>query len=189
MDVYSRKIVGYAVHEDQSSDHASRLIDDICRSEGVQRNQLTLHSDNGGPMKGATMLATLQRLGIIPSLSRPSVSNDNPFSESLFRTAKYCPLYPTKPFESREAAMTWASGFVRWYNEEHLHSGIRFVTPGSRHRGEDVGILARRHAVYEKAKREKPERWSGRTRNWNHIEEVSLNCLHGRRRSCNRMAA
>ena len=166
MDVYSRKIVGYAVYDNQNAANSSRLIDDICTAEGIEPNQLTLHSDNGGPMKGATMLATLQRLGVVPSFSRPSVSNDNPFSEALFKTVKYCPQYSSEPFGSREEALTWVSEFVDWYNEKHLHSGISFVTPSSRHRSKDVDILAKRHKVYEMAKQQRPERWSGKTRNW-----------------------
>lgn len=189
MDVYSRKIVGYAVHEEQSGDHGSRLIDEISRTEGIDKDQLTLHSDNGGPMKGATMLATLQRLGVMPSFSRPSVSNDNPYSESLFKTAKYCPQYPSKPFDSIAAALEWVTGFVKWYNEEHLHSGICFVTPASRHRGEDIELLGRRREVYEIARQQRPERWSGSTRNWDYLDEVLLNCLKGKSKSCNRMAA
>lgn len=189
MDIYSRKIVGYAVHEEQSADHASVMIKDICKVEGVCRQQVTLHSDNGGPMKAATMVATLKQLGVIPSFSRPSVSDDNPYSESLFKTTKYCPQYPSKPFESVLAASKWVKEFVAWYNEEHLHSGIRYVTPGSRHRGEDIGILAARNTVYENAKRNKPNRWSKQTRNWGHIAKVFLNCLKGKSDSCNKIAA
>jgi len=189
MDIYSRKIVGYAVHEEQSSEHASKMIDAICKNEGISRDQLTLHSDNGKPMKGATMLATLQKLGVMPSFSRPAVSNDNPFSEALFKTTKYCPQFPSKPFESPLAALGWTKTFVGWYNEEHLHSGIRFVTPGSRHRGEDAEILAKRHAVYKKAKAKRPDRWSGKTRNWRRVGEVFLNCLKGISESCNKIAA
>ena len=111
-------------------------------------------------MKGATMLAKLQWLGVVPSFSRPSVSNDNPYSESLFKTLKYTPAYAEKPFESLQAARSWVPTFVHWYNEEHCHSGIGFVTPGSRHRGEDVAILAARKAVYLAAKTRHPERWS-----------------------------
>jgi transposase InsO family protein len=86
MDIYSRKIVGWQVYEYESSALAADLMRDICLRERVKRNQVVLHSDNGSPMKGATMLATLQQLGVVPSFSRPSVSNDNPYSESLFRT-------------------------------------------------------------------------------------------------------
>lgn len=190
MDIYSRKIVGSAVHDDQNSEHASRLIDDICRAEGIPKGQLTLHSDNGSPMKGATMLATLQKLGVVPSFSRPSVSDDNPFSEALFKTTKYCPQFPSKPFESIVSAIEWVATFVLWYNEEHLHSGIRYVTPGSRHRGEDLSLLSKRHDVYEDARMKNPNRWSGKTRNWGLIKEVFLNHhLKGRSDSCNRKAA
>ncbi len=152
-------------------------------------SEFTLHSDNGGPMKGATMLATLKRLGVIPSFSRPSVSDDNPFSESLFKTTKYCPQYPSKPFESIFGALEWVRTFVSWYNEEHLHSGIRFVTPGSRHRGEDIGMLEARHLVYETSKKRNPSRWSSKTRNWDHIKKVFLNCLKEKTDSCNKIAA
>jgi transposase InsO family protein len=189
MDIYSRKIVGYAVHDEQSADHASRLIDEVCRAEGIGRDQLTLHSDNGGPMKGATMLATLQRLGVMPSFSRPSVSDDNPFSEALFKTAKYCPLYPTRPFDGAKDALPWAKAFTGWYNNQHLHSGIKFVTPSSRHDGKDKAILAKRKIVYETAKALNPTRWSGKTRDWNMITAVSLNCLKGKAVSCSNIAA
>ena len=189
MDIYSRKIVGYSVQTEQSAEHAAFMMNAICKAEGIAQDQLTLHSDNGGPMKGATMGAKLKQLGVIPSFSRPSVSDDNPYSESLFKTTKYCPQYPSKPFTSLEAAAEWVETFVAWYNEEHLHSGIRYVTPGSRHRGEDVAILAARHAVYEAAKCNRPNRWSRQTRNWRHIKEVFLNCLKGKSSSCNKVAA
>lgn len=174
-DIFSRKIVGWEVHEDEQSAHASVLIRKTCLAEGIREDGLVLHSDNGGPMKGATMLATLQRLGVVPSFSRPSVSDDNPYSESLFRTLKYTPAYPSKPFASLSAAREWVHRFVQWYNEEHRHSNIRYVTPGQRHRGEDIAILAARKQLYEDAKRVRPERWSRHTRNWTPISEVWLN--------------
>jgi transposase InsO family protein len=121
------------------------------------------------------MLATLQELGVIPSFSRPSVSNDNPYSESLFRTLKYIPGYPGRPFLDLLAARTWVQRFVDWYNHEHLHSAINFVTPEQRHRGLDVEILAQRRQVYEQAKSNHPERWSGDIRNWEPVGEVYLN--------------
>jgi len=173
-DVWSRRIVAWAVHERESPELAAELIRCACRDEGC-RAGLVLHSDNGTPMKGATMLATLQRLGVIPSFSRPGVSDDNPFSEALFRTLKYCPRFPSKPFASLLAARTWVAGFVRWYNAEHRHSAIRFTTPASRHTGHDVEQLRRRHAVYQTARRRHPNRWSGPTRNWSRIETVVLN--------------
>lgn len=126
-------------------------------------------------MKGATMLATLQELGVVPSFSRPSVSNDNPYSESLFRTLKYRPEYPEQRFENLSARRQWVKSFVGWYNKEHLHSGIKFVTPAQRHAGEDVAISINRKNVHQKAKSAHPERWSGKTRNWDYINEVNLN--------------
>lgn len=175
MDIYSRKIVGWQVYEEESSARAADLMTDICQREGVAPDQVTLHADNGSPMKGATLLATLQELGVIPSFSRPSVSNDNPYSESLFRTLKYRPEYPERPFANLPAARAWVQGFVGWYNHEHLHSAIRFVTPQQRHTGQDVEILAQRKRVYEQARSKHPRRWSGEIRNWEPVTEVQLN--------------
>ena len=175
LDVYSRMITGWRVEEMESADHAAGLIGRACAGQGVEEGQLTLHADNGGPMKGATMLATLQKLQVTPSFSRPSVSDDNPFSESLFKTLKYRPSYPDGSFSSLEEARTWVEKFVRWYNTEHLHSGIRFVTPASRHAGLDSNILHKRSVVYEAARTANPRRWSKNTRNWSVIEAVRLN--------------
>lgn len=180
LDIYSRKIVGWQVYDRESSECASDVLEAACLAEGVQKEELTLHSDNGGPMKGATMLVTLQRLGVIPSFSRPGVSNDNPYSESLFRTLKYGPKYPENPFTSLNQAREWVSYFANWYNEEHLHSGIKFVTPSQRHRGLDKGMLEHRHLVYQEAKRKNPHRWSRGTRNWGAINEVLLNPERGK---------
>ena len=174
-DIYSRKIVCWEVHEKENADHASDLIRKGCLAEGVGRNELVLHSDNGSPMKGATMLATLQRLGVIPSFSRPSISDDNPYSESLFRTLKYCPAYPNNPFESLEQTRGWVHRFVYWYNEKHRHSAIRYVAPAQRHRSQDAALLEKRQELYEVAKAKNPLRWSGKTRNWNPVSEVWLN--------------
>lgn len=175
MDVYSRKIVGWEVHESELAEHASVLIHKACLAEGIAGKDLVLHSDNGSPMKGATMLATLQRLGVIPSFSRPSVSDDNPYSEALFRTLKYTPAYPSKRFDSLDEARAWVHRFVRWYNFEHHHSALKFVTPAERHNGEEEAILTQRGKVYELAKEQHPERWSGNTRNWDVTGEVWLN--------------
>lgn len=175
LDIYSRKIVGWEVHESELSEHASVLIRKACLSEGIHEQGLVLHSDNGGPMKGATMLATLQKLGVVPSFSRPSVSDDNPYSESLFRTLKYAPAYPRQPFESLEASRKWVHEFVHWYNKEHRHSAIRYVTPHQRHSGKDAELLKNRTVVYDDAKQRNPARWSGKTRNWAPIENVWLN--------------
>jgi len=189
MDIYSRKIVGWQVYEKESSALAADMMTDICRREGVKRNQVILHSDNGSPMKGATMLATLQELGVVPSFSRPSVSNDNPYSESLFRTLKYRPEYPEKAFENLAAARSWVEGFVDWYNHQHLHSAIKFVTPIQRHTGQDVDILINRKAVYQSARSKHPERWSGDIRNWDHINEVHLNPEKGKSKVAENQAA
>jgi transposase InsO family protein len=175
VDVFSRMIVGWAVHEEESSELAGALILEACLRYGVDPDTLVLHSDNGGPMKGATMLATLQWLEIVPSFSRPSVKDDNAFSEALFRTLKYRPEYPSAPFESLEQAQSWVKGFVQWYNFEHRHSGIKFVTPASRHHGEEESILNKRKEVYEEARKANPIRWSRGTRNWERISEVRLN--------------
>jgi len=175
IDVWSRMIVGAAVNAKESSDLSSWLFVDSCRKQGLDPNGLVLHSDNGSPMKGSTMLATLQRLGIMASFSRPGVSNDNPFSESLFRTMKYRPHYPSRPFASQEEARDWVDRFIEWYNFEHRHSAIRYVTPAERHHGRETEILERRHQIYKRAKRRHPERWSGKTRNWNPITTVRLN--------------
>ena len=175
LDVFSRFIVGWTVEEVESAEHAARLMTRACAEQGVAEDTLTLHADNGGPMKGATMLSTLQKLHVVPSFSRPSVSDDNPFSESLFKTLKYRPSYPDGAFANLEEAREWVLRFVRWYNHEHLHSGIRFVTPASRHSGKDESILHNRSVVYEEAKRKNPSRWSGPIRNWSMIKEVRLN--------------
>jgi putative transposase len=126
-------------------------------------------------MKGATMVATLEKLGILPSFSRPSTSDDNAYSEALFRTLKYRPGYPRKPFATVEEARAWVEAFVRWYNTDHRHSAIGFVTPDQRHCGRDVALLARRDEVYQRARRKNPERWTQQTRDWSRIELVSLN--------------
>ena len=175
MDIFSRKIVGWQIYDAESSDLASEVMRDICERENIAPNQVVLHSDNGSPMKGATMLATLQALGVMPSFSRPEVSNDNPYSESLFKTLKYRPAYPRQSFESIIAARQWVDTFVHWYNHEHRHSAIRFVTPAERHAGLDAALLHKRVNVYEAAKKRHPERWSGATRNWQPVHVVHLN--------------
>jgi len=175
MDVWSRKIVAATVFSKESNDYSAKLFLQTCYRLGIDPAGLVLHSDNGGPMKGATMLATLQRLGVVPSFSRPQVSDDNPYSESLFRTMKYRPGYPSQPFSSLEAAQAWVDGFGDWYNTEHLHSGIRFVTPDDRHFGREKAILNRRKEVYEKARQQNPDRWSKGIRNWDPVEAVFLN--------------
>ncbi len=175
MDVYSRKIVGWDVYETESADHAASVFRKTHLREGIAGDSLVLHSDNGSPMKGATMLATLQLLGVMPSFSRPSVSDDNPYSEALFKTLKYHPGFPDKPFDSLQDAREWVAGFQHWYNNVHRHSALKFITPSQRHRGEDTVILKQRTALYQAAKARRPDRWSGSTRNWQAEEIVYLN--------------
>ncbi len=181
VDLYSRKVVAWQVHEREGAEYAAELLAEACRLEGVVRDQVVLHADNGAPMKGATMLAMLQVLGVMPSFSRPSVSDDNPFSEALFRTLKYCPAYPRRPFADIAEARAWVEAFVLWYNREHRHSAICFVTPEQRHRGEDRALLQRRHAVYQRARSCHPERWSGKTRNWTQTKTVHITNYRSRR--------
>jgi transposase InsO family protein len=175
IDVWSRMIVGAEVHEYEDDVLAASLVERCCIEQGVDRDQLALHADNGGAMKGNTMLAKLQQLGVMASFSRPHVSDDNPFAESVMRTIKYSPAYPERPFADLAEARAWVSTFVAWYNEEHLHSGIRFVSPSQRHHGQDVAILEHRHAVYTAARKRNPERWTGKTRNWARPGTVILN--------------
>ena len=175
IDIFSRKVVAYAIYDVESAELAAGLVEWACEREGVDKDTLVLHADNGGAMKGSTMLATLQRLGVVASFSRPSVSDDNPFAEAIFRTLKYRPGYPKKPFVDLAAATVWVDGFVAWYNGEHLHSGIRFVRPNDRHEGRDPAILAARHRLYTKAKARSPRRWTAGTRNWSPIGSVRLN--------------
>jgi transposase InsO family protein len=174
-DLYSRRIVGWQVLEHESADDAATLVERTCSELDVDGRELHLHSDNGGPMKGATMLATLQRLGVVASFSRPRVSDDNPFAESLFRTLKYRPGFPSRPFRDIEEARQWVTDFVRWYNTAHLHSALNFVTPDDRYFGRDAAILAARHLVYQRARRRHPRRWTGETRNWSPAPAVTLN--------------
>ncbi len=176
MDIYSRKIVGWQVYDCESGSYAADLIEDISIREKIDKNQLVLHSDNGGPMKGATLRAKMIDLEIISSFSRPRVSNDNPYSESLFKTVKYHYTYPENPFSSLKEARIWVEKFVLWYNNEHQHSAIKFVTPNQRHDGLDKAILENRKKVIEQARKEHPERWNGRkTRNLIPINIVYLN--------------
>jgi len=175
LDVWSRKIVGAKVYADESSERASQLFVQTCWRLGIDPVGLVLHSDNGSPMKGSTMLATLQWLGVVASFSRPRVSNDNAFAEASFRTLKYRPNYPSRPFASLEAAQAWVAGFVEWYNTEHRHSAIRYVTPDQRHYGQERVILEQRQRVYAAAKGRHPERWSQGTRDWTPVAEVRLN--------------
>lgn len=174
-DIYSRQVVGWEVHEMESGELASELVQRAVIAERCFLQPLVLHADNGSPMKSQTLRVKLDELGITPSYSRPRVSNDNAYSESLFRTLKYCSSWPSQGFATLTEARQWVRQFVDWYNHRHCHSKLKFVTPAQRHRGEDHAILSRRNAVYQAAKARRPERWSGDTRNWQPIGSVTLN--------------
>jgi putative transposase len=179
MDVWSRRIVGWRIADGDSADIAADLITQACRDGNVDPRGLVLHSDNGKPMRASTMIATLQWLGVVPSFSRPHVSDDNPYSEALFRTLKHTPAYPRTPFANITAAQRWVARFAAWYNGEHRHSAIRYVTPNERHEGRERDILGRRQELYEIARRANPGRWVSSTRNWNPIGLVVLNPPQG----------
>jgi transposase InsO family protein len=177
LDLFSRKIVGWEVHESDDADHAAQLVRRTALAAGVHAmvEKPVLHGDNGATLKATSVLAMLHWLGIAPSYSRPRVSDDNAYVEALFRTAKYRPEFPRRGFADLEAAREWASAFVRWYNVEHRHSGIRYVSPAQRYDRDDVRILGARHALYQQARARMPRRWSGPTRNWAPIGAVTLN--------------
>jgi transposase InsO family protein len=177
LDLYSRKIIGHEVHETDQAEHAAHLVRRTALAEGIHAHahRPVLHGDNGSSMKGTTVLAMLYWLGIAPSHSRPRVSDDNAYAEALFRTAKYRPNFPAAGFADLAEARQWAADFVHWYNHEHRHSGIRYVTPAQRHAGEDGPVLAARHALYQRAREANPRRWSGQIRDWTPIGAVTLN--------------
>lgn len=177
LDLYSRKVVGHEVHAVENAEHAAALVKRTALAEGVHTamTRPVLHGDNGAALKATTVLAMLHWLGIAPSYSRPRVSDDNAFVESLFRTAKYRPGFPVEGFADLDAARQWAAYFVHWYNHDHRHSALRFVAPAQRHAGEDQALLQARAALYESARERHPRRWSGATRDWTPIGPVTLN--------------
>lgn len=174
-DIFSRKIVGHEVHEVESGELAAQLVQRCLLSEQCFHQPIVLHSDNGAPMKSLTLRAKLEELGVTGSYSRPRVSNDNPFSEALFKTLKYVEKWPDKGFATMGEARDWVQAFVHWYNHEHKHSKINFVSPAERHAGLDTEILAKRKQVLEKAKQANPRRWSGEVRNCEPVGSVMLN--------------
>ena len=174
-DLYSRYGVHWEVHETESGAFASTLIAQAVLKCCKNGERPLLHSDNGSPMKSFTMRAKLEALGIKPSYSRPRVSNDNPYIESMFRTVKYCPQWPSQGFDSLNAARNWVASFIRWYNEEHRHSALNYITPGQQYRGEGQKLLEAREDLYQQAKERHPSRWSGATRNWQSVNAVALN--------------
>ena len=174
-DIFSRRIVAAHVYEAENDEHAADLFAEVQEREQLVAGQTTLHSDNGSAMKGSTLKATLERLGVLASYSRPSVSDDNPYVESLFGTLKTRVGYPKKPFTSKEDAQQWVDGFVYWYNEEHRHSALNWVTPMARHTGSERELLRLREHTYRKARQRRPERWSRGIRNCQPAPAVTLN--------------
>ena len=174
LDIWSRKIVASVVHERESSELSTRWLREAMVLEDIKPGSFIIHQDNGAPMKG-TLKACMEGLGVRMSYSRPYVSDDNPYSESLFGTMKMRPVYPKQGFANLEIAREWCEEFVRWYNTEHLHSAIAYVTPEDRHQGRCKSILTQRQRVYEEARGKNPERWSKNTRNWKVAKKVYLN--------------
>lgn len=173
VDIWSRKIVAATVHQRECSQLAKVFMCDAIGRE-MPGTALTVHQDNGAPMKG-TLKACMENLGVAMSYSRPRVSNDNPYSESLFGTMKTRPQYPRKPFESIESAQQWVDQFTHWYNDCHRHSAIGYVTPSQRHSGEATQLLAARRQLYLEAKLRTPKRWTRATRSWTAPSSVHLN--------------
>jgi hypothetical protein len=178
IDIWSRKVVTWGVTEREDAAIAADLVSRACLRERVskgRRQPLFLHADNGNAMRAAMLKSRLEELGVLRSFSRPRVSNDNPYSESLFRTTKYRPDYPRRPFASWEEAFLWVLSFVDWYNHQHRHSGIKFKTPAQRDSGLDVEICRHHIIVYEQARQRHPRRWSRSTRRWRQPEVVWIN--------------
>lgn len=174
MDLYSRKIVSWEVFPDENAENSHSVLHKGYLAE--KGAPMHLHSDNGMPFKNANVYALMHRLEIGVSHSRPKVSNDNPHAEAFFRTAKYHPSLPEKPFESIDEARNWAQNFVRWYNNEHCHKSIGWVTPNQKHCNADAGILGARRELYLRAKEANPARWiKGKTRQWNTVTSTTLN--------------
>ena len=174
MDVWDRSIVGWKVHWDQTGHVATEVVRETIERHGVKKDELTIHQDNGSPMISIDFLSMLDGMKVSPSYSRPGVSDDNPYSESLFRTMKYRPVIP-KRFDGLSHATEVFGEVVDWYMTEHRHSKIGFVTPMQRRTGEDVEILERRRETYRKAREKHPERWSKDVRKWDRPETVTLN--------------
>lgn len=159
IDLYDRSVINWAIYENESDKHSTQLFKDACRKHGCAPK--FVHSDNGNPMKGVTLVGFFYQLGIVPSYSRPRVSDDNPFIESFFKTLKYTPGYP-KQFNSIEYARKWFADFVDWYNNRHWHSGMQYITPMQKRKGLHCQIFASRNETLSHAKEKFPNRWGKR---------------------------
>lgn len=158
LDIFSRYVVGWMLATTESAAHAKQLIAEACLRERIDPNQLTVHSDRGAPMTSHTVSQLFAELGVVRSLSRPQVSNDNPFSESQFKTLKYRPSFPDR-FGSFEDALAFCRAFFPWYNTQHRHSGIAWLTPADVHFGSAARVLADRQRVLSAAYALHPERF------------------------------
>jgi len=165
--------VGWSIHREENDAHSRDLFERLSRGQDIVFKYL--HSDNGTPMKGSTLMAFLDTLKVKVSFSRPRTSNDNPYIESFFKTLKYDSGYPIR-FRDIEHAREWMADFVNWYNTEHLHSSIGYVTPEQLRNGSAKDIFKKRNKVMQMAKAENPEHWGSRnTICWGAPEEVVLN--------------
>jgi putative transposase len=158
LDIYSRYVVGWMLSYKETSELAKNFIDETCKSQGIVRESLTIHADRGPSMKSKSVANLYDRLGVTKSHSRPRVSNDNPYSESQFKTMKYCLTYPDR-FGSIEDANAFCRDFFNWYNNEHYHSGIKMLTPATVHNGDGDRILAHRTKTKIAAFKRHPERF------------------------------
>lgn len=158
LDIYSRYVVGWMVAERESASLAERLIRETCERQGISRNQLTIHADRGVSMRSKTVAQLMADLGITKSHSRPHVCDDNPYSESQFKTLKYHPSFPSR-FGSLEDARLFLRHFFHWYNDEHRHSGVAMMTPRDVHTGNADEILRKRQETMSLAYARHPERF------------------------------
>ena len=158
LDIFSRYAVGWMVADRENSALAARLIEQTCHKQGVQPQVLTLHSDRGAPMTSKCTAQLLADLGVTRSLSRPQVSDDNPFSEAQFKTLKYHPGFPGR-FHDLTAAITFCRSFFPWYNTEHRHAGIAMLTPDDVHHHRAHSVLEQRERTLQAAWTRHPERF------------------------------
>jgi putative transposase len=158
LDIFSRYVVGWMIAPHESAVLAARLIAETCAKQGIVPGQLTLHADRGGAMRSKPVALLLADLGVVKTHSRPHVSNDNPFSEAQFRTLKYCPQFPDR-FGSIEDGRAFGQTFFRWYNHDHRHSGLGFLTPVAVHFSQAAAVRAHRVRVLSAAYAAHPERF------------------------------
>jgi putative transposase len=158
LDIFSRYVPGWLIADCESASLAKQLITETCAKQGIEPDQLTLHSDHGSAMTSKTVALLLATLGVTKTHSRPYVSNDNPYSESQFKTMKYRPDYPDR-FGSIQDARAWARVFFQWYNHEHHHTGLGLLTPATVHYGQAQAVIDRRQQVLQAAYAAHPERF------------------------------